>query len=286
MKKIGIIPNLDKDSELLVTKKIIDFLEKNDCEPLISELVAFKIKKEKYTENIENIYKNSDFLIVLGGDGTILSVGRKAAVYNTPLLGINMGRLGFLSDAEENSCEISLKKVLLGEYKTEKRMMIEATILTNSTASEDYIALNDICITRGVFSKIVDLDVFVNEEYLDTYRADGIITSTPTGSTAYNLSAGGPILKPDSEMVAITPICPHALHARSIVVSSGDIVKVKVGKNSRGSLLLSTDGQTGTTLKNEDVIQIKKSKYYTSIIKTNELGFYSILREKLLRNGG
>lgn len=286
MKNIGIVPNLDKDTKLIVTKEIIQFLLENNCTPVLPVQIAEAVSMPGFGASIEDIYKSVEFLIVLGGDGTLLNVGRRAAQYNTPLLGINLGTLGFLTDTEASGAFQSIESVLKGDYIEEKRLMLEASILNKSIVSESHIALNDVCVTRGAFSKLVDLRVHVNKEYLDTFRADGIIISTPTGSTAYNLSAGGPILKPDTRMVAITPICPHAIHSRSVVISDDDIVTIEIGKNSRGDFLLSVDGQSGSPLDRDSIIQVKRSSFYTTIIKTNKLGFYDILRKKLVRNEG
>ena len=281
MQKIGVIPNLEKDKGLEFTKKLLQDIEALGCTPIVSEKTAYYLRSEQYAAGIEELYRLSDFLVVMGGDGTLLNVSRKAALYGTPILGINLGTLGFLTDVEKEEAPQAIRKVIAGDYKVENRMMLEAGILTQSAVSEGLLALNEVCITRGVFSKIVSLEVYVNQEYLDCLQADGLIIATPTGSTAYNLSAGGPILKPDTGIIAITPICSHTLHSRSIVVSDSDVVLVKVGKNSRGDLLMSLDGQPGIQLKSEDVIQVRRSKFDTSIIKTNHKGFYEILRSKM-----
>lgn len=284
MKHVGIIPNLDKDGDLSVTKKVLAMLQEKGCCPRLPEHIAEIHSLSQFSTPIEDIYETSDFLIVLGGDGTLLNAGRKTAQYNVPLLGINLGTKGFLTDGDRNDVENSIDKILQNDYKVEKRIMLEAAVINKYSTGESYIALNDVCVSRGVFSTIVNIRVYVNNEYLDTYRADGIIVSTPTGSTAYNLSAGGPILKPDTQIFAITPICPHALHARSIVVSADDIVTIEIGGHVRGELLISVDGQAGTSIGKEDVIRVKRSKYCTTIIKTNDLGFYDILRKKLFKN--
>ena len=173
---------------------------------------------EEYGCLEEELYRDSDFLISLGGDGTLLGVGRKSAPYGTPILGINLGTLGFLTAEEKNHAEYAIDKVLAGDYKMEKRMMLQATIATDMERIEGILALNDICITRGLLYKILEFNIYVNEEYVDTLRADGVIICTPTGSTAYNLSAGGPVLKADAQIIAITPISAHTLTSRSIVV--------------------------------------------------------------------
>lgn len=285
MNKIGIIPNTDKDINFDITKQFINWICENDCIPFISEQVANCIDCEKYSTDINEIYRSSDFLIVLGGDGTLLSVARNAALHNTPILGINLGTLGFLTDVEKSEAKSAFEKILLGEYTLEKRMMLEANILTQSTTHEILLGLNDICITRGAFSRIINMKIYINNEFVDVFPADGIIISTPTGSTAYNLSAGGPILVPDAEMMVITPICPHTLYSRSFVVSGNDNIKVEVEKIVNNDVMLNVDGQIISILKSEDLISIKKSKYYTTIMKTNKLGFYNILRQKITGMG-
>ena len=289
MKVIGIIPNIEKDTDFSVTKRLIKFIEQNNCIPyiplnIINNYDFNNNNLNTYIIDEKKLFLKADFIIVLGGDGTLLGIGRKTAKFNIPLLGINMGNLGFLTDEENINAEISILKVLNNDYKLEKRLMIEAFI--NKSEYDNIIALNDICITRGIFSKLVEIDVYVNDEYLDRIRADGIIISTPTGSTAYNLSAGGPILKPDTKIISITPICPHNLYSRSIVISSDDdITLVMCGNYFECEFILSADGQNGIRLKCNDIVRIRKFKYFTTIIKTNMKGFYDILREKLSGNG-
>lgn len=279
---VGIVPNLEKDTDLSVTKRLINFLENKGCCPYIPIDTAKKFGIDKYGIDEERLFHIADFIIVLGGDGTLLGMGRKTAKFNTPLLGINLGNLGFLTSADNLGAEDSIEKVLKKDYKVEKRLMIEAHINSYSDDRKKEIALNDICITRGVFSKLVEIDVYVNNEYLDTIRADGIIVSTPTGSTAYNLSAGGPILKPDTKIMSITPICPHNMYSRSIVVSADDNITMAMkGGRDDSEFILSADGQDGIKLKKGDVVKIKKSEFCTTIIKTDMKSFYDILREKL-----
>ena len=280
---IGIIPNKEKDNNFSVTKRLVKFIIQNECNPYLEDSIAALCGYKEYSCDELFMYKNCNFIIVLGGDGTILDVGRKTAVFGTPILGINMGHLGFLTTAEESDAEETILKVLKKDFKIEKRLMLKARI--NSFAKDDeIIALNEFCMSRGIFSKMVDITVFVNNEYLDTFKADGIIVSTPTGSTAYNLSAGGPVLKPDTQIIAITPICPHTLSSRPIVVSSNDSITIQINSNN-SDFILSADGQECITLLNKNEIQIKRWDYYTSIIKTTQFGFYDILREKLARNG-
>ncbi len=282
MKTIGVIPNSFKDTDFSFTKKVVDWILSNGHKPLVSSHISSLIGKNEIGCNIKDIYQNSELLLVLGGDGTILRVSKYAAINNIPIMGINLGTLGYLTDVERNDWTISLRKYLEGNYIIEKRMMLEANTLSADTESDELIALNDICITRGFFGNIVTLELYINGEYIDYYKSDGIIVSTPTGSTAYNLSAGGPILKPDSKMIAITPICPHMLHSRSFVISSCDVVSLKIINKKSNDIILSLDGQNMIPIKDEDLVYIKTSPLFTQIVKTNKMGFYDILREKMV----
>lgn len=281
MKLIGIIPNMEKDHNLDFTKKLASFITENSCTPLLTSSVGEKLGYSDVISDVNEIYTKADFIIVLGGDGTILRVARKAAVYSVPILGINFGTLGYLADIEKNNAFEAVKKVLSGDYKIEKRMMLEAFIDKGSIYNESYISLNEVCITNGVFSRMIEINLTINEDFIDNCRADGIIISTPTGSTAYNLSAGGPILKPDNELIAVTYVCPHTLYTRPYVISGDDIVKIKIG-GDYNNVILSFDGQQSVPVKNNDTIIIKRSKYYTSMIKTTDLSFYDILRRKMV----
>lgn len=283
MQKIGLIPNIDKDKDLAITKRLVRHLLSKGCIPQLSEKVAEMAGLEMYARKEEEIYAHSDFLISLGGDGTLLGVGRRSCQYNTPILGVNLGTLGFLTAEEKNRAEYAIDKVLAGAYKLEKRMMLQTSIATGTERISGIIALNDICITRGFLYKILEFNVFVNDEYVDTLRADGVIICTPTGSTAYNLSAGGPVLKADAQIIAITPIAAHTLTSRSIVVSADDVVTVEVNPRGDTAFTVSADGQESWTLTGKNVVQICRAKENTTIIKTNSQNFYDVLRHKLSR---
>lgn len=245
-----------------------------ECSGIFHKKDAISFVSEK------TFYSKSDFLAILGGDGTILHSAAKAAEYEKPIIGINLGTLGYLTDVEKSDAKSAFEKVFSKQYKIEKRMMLEAEF-----SGGKFSALNDIYLSKGAESKMIRLDVYINEEYIDYYSADGIIFSTPTGSTAYNLSAGGPILKPDLEMIAITPICPHTLYARPFVISGEDVISVKIREGQRGDAFLAADGETKMLLKEGQIIKIKKSPLATATIKTNSLGFYEILRKKMGRIG-
>lgn len=283
MKKVGLIPNIDKDIGLANTAMILDWLIKKNCTINLLETHARLLNRSDLKKDEDEIYRDSDFIIVLGGDGTLLSAARNAAIYDTPILGINLGTLGFLAEVEKKASLEALQKVLDGKYVIEKRMMLEASVYDRHNDDvKKLICLNDIGIARGSLSRIIDLRIFINDNFVDDYPADGIIISTPTGSTGYNLSAGGPILDPNTNMMVITPICPHRLYARSIVVSDGDIIKVQIGENFGCDVILTIDGQMGYHLSNNDVVAIQKSHYKTSLIRTSNYSFFDILRKKIV----
>ncbi len=266
---VGIYSNAARDHNHSFAAEIVGFLSEKGC---ITLLVT-----EQNEAELDKLCKSADFIVILGGDGTLLSVSGVAAVHNTPLIGINLGHLGYLTDAERNGAFEALDKVLNGEFKCEKRMMLESV----GADKKPHLALNDICVLRSNFSKTILFKLYINDEYIDCYKADGIIVCTPTGSTAYNLAAGGPILKPDCEMIAVTPICPHALHFRPAVISSEDCLKI-VPSVPTGECLLAHDGRSICELEQDSVLTVRRSRYYTSIIKTNGLGFYDILRQKMM----
>lgn len=284
MKKVAILPNVEKDKGLETTKRLVHYLEGKGCEPQLSKRVAELAELPRYAREEEDLYQHSDLLISLGGDGTLLGIGRRTARFETPILGINLGTLGFLTAEEKNHAEVAIDKVLSGEYKLEKRMMLQCSIAGGEDRKEGIIALNDICITRGNLYKILEFHVYVNDEYVDTLLADGVIICTPTGSTAYNLSAGGPVLKADAEIIAVTPISPHTLTSRPIVVSADDVITVEVKPSREDTpFTVSADGQDNYTLTGKNVVQIRKADVCTTIIKTKPQSFYDVLRHKLSR---
>ncbi len=282
MKKVAILPNVQKDKGLETTKRLVNYLLEKGCEPQLSEEVAELAEMPQYAKEEADLYSHSDLLISLGGDGTLLGIGRRTARFEKPILGINLGTLGFLTAEEKTHAEVAIDKVLSGEYKLEKRMMLQCSLAKDEEKTDGIIALNDICITRGNLYKILEFRVYVNNEYVDTLLADGVIICTPTGSTAYNLSAGGPVLKADAQIMAITPISPHTLTSRPIVVSAEDVVTVEVRPGREDTpFMVSADGQDNFTLTGRSVVQIAKADVCTTIIKTKPQSFYDVLRHKL-----
>lgn len=243
---------------------------------------AFSVEKFLKEKNVNSKILTTDeydkeitFAIVLGGDGTILKTARFYAKYGVPILGINLGRLGFLSQAKSTQIEEAVNYILKGAFKVEDRIML-------TSLDGKMNALNDIVIKGDGFSRTSRLYVHINDNIVCDYLADGIIISTPTGSTAYTLSAGGPILSPILDAMVIVPICPHTMNARPIVIPSCEVVKVTSSQN-KPLLKISADGQETYDLGINDAIEIKKSEYSAKLILLNleKNSFYSVLKEKL-----
>jgi NAD+ kinase len=277
---IGIIPNLQKASSLEVAQGLIKWLEDKGSKVLLNEITASEVERPELAQRPSEIYKNSDFIIVLGGDGTLLSVARQVLWQQTPILGINLGHLGFLTELEQENMYEGLEKIRNGDYRVEERMMLEAVLVKNNMITDNFWALNDIVISKGSFSRIIQLKTYINQSYIETYSADGIIISSPTGSTAYSLSAGGPILSPDVGAMVITPISPHTMSSRSIVISENEEVKVEV-VGDKNDVMLTIDGQQGYRLNAGDLIIVRKSEFSANMIKLKDKDFYDVLRTKL-----
>ena len=285
MKKIAIIPNVDKDIGLTDTKKVIHILEKFGAEIMLSAATAQKLGFEGQSYAQAALYENADLVIALGGDGTLLNVARHTAFKNVPVLGINLGHLGFLVELEKDDLESCFKKLFDGEYCIDNRMMIEASLNRGSMTIDTLVALNDVGVTRGAFSRIINLKIYVNEQFVDCYPADGIIISTPTGSTAYSLSAGGPIVDPNMQLIIVTPICPHTLHSRSIIVPADKTISIHVEEAHLHDAVITVDGQQGYKLQPKDIITIKKASCEAQLLRINNRCFYDVLRKKLTERG-
>ncbi|TCT16928.1 NAD+ kinase [Natranaerovirga pectinivora] len=285
MENFGILTNRSKDPDFEMTKLIAKWLEDNNKTVVLTTELLESSEDNKVNMADEALYKVMDCAIILGGDGTIIHSARKLAVHEVPIVGVNLGTVGFLAEVEKKDALNVLEKILSEEYVIENRMMLSTSIISsNGNMINAGIGLNDVVVTRGGFSRIIELSVYVNGQLIDIYYADGMIVSTPTGSTAYSLSAGGPILNPATEMMVITPICPHSLTARSIVVSGEDEVWVKVEdirNKEDGDVLVTIDGQIGYKLNKNDKIVIKNAAHKTKLVKLKDNNFYTLLRKKI-----
>ena len=219
-------------------------------------------------------------IVVLGGDGTIMESARQAALRGTPVLGINLGRLGYLAELEMNELDL-LDKVMAGEYRLDKRTMLSATIIgPNQKEKQSGYALNDAVISNGFVARIIDLQLSEGGTFINTYRADGLIISTPTGSTAYSMSAGGPVADPRLACFCVTPVCPQMLSARPILFPDDAILEVKHICRREKVLYLTLDGKINYELMRNDVVRITKSGLTASIIRVKQQSFYDKLRQK------
>jgi NAD+ kinase len=277
---IGIIPNLQKVSSLDVTQQLIKWLESKGIKVILNEITASEVERQDLAQRPSDIYKDSDFIIVLGGDGTLLSVARQVIWHQTPILGINLGHFGFLTELETDNMYEGLERIKGGDYRVEHRLMLEAVVVKNNMISDSFSALNDIVISKGSFSRIIRLKTYINHKYVETYSADGLIISSPTGSTAYSLSAGGPILSPDVAGMVITPISPHTINSRSIVVSDTEEVMVEL-IGDKNDVMLTIDGQQGYRLNAGDIVIVRRAEYTANMIKLKDKSFYDVLRTKL-----
>jgi len=292
MDKFLIITNKEKDIDFSVTKKIVAYIEKAGKTATLSSVSFLQDGIQDEPSSVK-LSDEIDCAIVLGGDGTIIQTANDLMTYDIPILGVNLGTLGFLAEIEEHNVQEALDRLFQDDYRIENRIMIEGETIYNTKVQDGEennigYALNDVVITRKGFSRIISLGIFVNDELVDNFLGDGVIISTPTGSTAYNLSAGGPIIIPKANVMVITPICPHSLSPRSIVVSAEDTIKIIVGKSKKtqeAEAIATFDGKKVIDLGSNDAVLIKKAKYCTKLIKLNRTGIYEILRSKLGNNG-
>ena len=243
------------------------------------ETTAAALGLPKYGWPPQDLAK-TDCLVVLGGDGTLLGSARKAAPSGIPVLGVNMGNLGFLTEVDVPDLTESLEKLIRGEYVIEERMMLDAGVYRNGTLVWQSPALNDTVISKGAFARLIYLETLVDEEYVTTYPADGLIVATPTGSTAYSLSAGGPLVTPNLELILVTPICPHSLWARPLVIGAESNVKVNI-LSELDEIMLTLDGQYGFKLQKKDSVVLSRSPHRAKFIRLKPSRFFYLLREKL-----
>lgn len=273
--KIAVLPNLDKRGSSEVVDKLGVILKNEGIEAYLPE----NIKAEGF-ENLpeDKLYKTADLIITIGGDGTIIRYAKRAAFDDKPVLGINAGRVGYLANIEQNELSL-LSKLKKKEYFVEKRMMLSVCICENGRKISEYNALNDAVITSGFISRIIDISAFLGRDSI-SYRADGLIVSTPTGSTAYSMSAGGPIIDPLTECMCITPICSHSLSAKPILLGADNTVKLKAFSKKRTDIYLTVDGRKVCSVKPYTDIYITKSKQFVKLIRLNDRSFYKTLSNK------
>lgn len=264
---IAVIPNRDKDAELYYTKKA--------CEILTSAGAEARVLEEG-----EALPSDAKLIVTLGGDGTILRAASMAARSETPILGVNLGTLGFLAEVEKHEMS-KLSSLVTGDYTIEKRMMLDVRIYRDKREVFCDCALNDAVVTHGEILRMIPFRVLCDGVEIKSFHADGVIVSSPTGSTAYSLAAGGPVVDPGASSITVTPICAHALYAKSFVLSEQREVEIEIGKLENRSACLSVDGRETRLLASHDRISIRKSDLATALVKLNGRSFFKILYQKL-----
>lgn len=284
MEKFYIITNNLKDPGLATTRFVRDYLEERGKTCLFEEHPDHPSPGSyKYT-NASLIPEDVDCVLAVGGDGTLLQAARDLVEREIPLLGINQGTLGYLAEIDRNGIEPALNQLICDSYVLEERMMLEGTAWHQGKSLMRDLALNDIVIGRNGRLRIIDFNIYVNGAFLNSYCADGIIISTPTGSTGYSLSAGGPIVSPEASLLLLTPIAPHTLNTRSIVLPEDGEVTVEIAQGRPSSVEgaeATFDGDTSVKLGCGDKIVIRKAKKKAKLVKINDISFLQILRKKM-----
>ena len=281
MKKIGIFCKQKPNVDAKIVSKLTAWLESKSCTVYLEPDTAHLIGKTPLLSK-EDVAAYTDLLIVLGGDGTLLNVAGIAHPHEVPILGVNLGSLGFLTETTMEDLYPTLEKVLDKKCEIENRMLLNASVLRDGKNIEDFNVLNDIVINKGALARILNLKVFVDDQYMTSYRADGLIIASPTGSTAYSLSAGGPIIHPSMHALVLSPICPFALTNRPIVVPDSSVIKVQLTtRNSEEDVRITLDGQTGYSIKSGDILEAKKADTPVKLIQAPGKNYYQLLRKKL-----
>lgn len=260
---------------------LAEYLTAKHFQVLLDHLTASNIDGDhQYTiMSLEEIGTRADLAVVMGGDGTMLNIARMLVSYDVPLIGINLGRLGFLTDLSLDTMLETLEEMLAGHYITERRMLLYAEIVRDGVYVFSSLALNDVVLYRGVSSGMIEFDVTVNKEYVNTLRSDGLIVATPTGSTAYALSSGGPILHPSLDLIALVPVCPHTLSNRPIVIGSDASVEIRM--HSSPNMRINCDSHAYFDLEQTDSIVVRRYPKTVRLLHPVNHSYYRMLREKL-----
>ena len=283
MDKFYIITNCAKDQNLQFTNQIVSYLKEHGRECPVQQAERKKEGAYHYTDP-DLIPEGTECLLVLGGDGTLLQASRDVVYREIPMLGINLGTLGFLAEVDKHYVYSALDQLMEDDYEIEERMMLTGTVYRGDKVIGRDVALNDIVICREGALRVVRFKNYVNDVYLNSYNADGIIISTPTGSTGYSLSCGGPIVSPNGAMTLMTPIAPHTLNTRSIIFPAEDVITVELGEGRHEDMengLASFDGDTVIPMVTGDRIVIQKASVSSRILKLNHVSFVEVLRQKM-----
>jgi NAD+ kinase len=285
MNRIGIITKQNKPEVIRFSRSLVEWFLPKRIEVYVEEQMRVLFTPSLSGPSLHFIEREDfpsqvEMVIVLGGDGTLLSVARMVWNHGIPILGVNFGGLGFLTEISLEEIYPVLERVLEGDFKTNPRDVLRASVLREGERLAEYTVLNDAVINKGALARIIDIEITIDGEYLTTFQSDGMIISTPTGSTAYNLSAGGPIVYPSLHNLIITPICSHTLTTRPIVIPN-DVKVHAILKSSQEEVTLTLDGQQGFPLKSEDVVEVQRAEGQILLIQSPYRHYFKLLREKL-----
>ncbi|MGI5873100.1 MAG: NAD(+)/NADH kinase [Bacillota bacterium] len=281
MKKIGVLANRKRDVGA-VRDEIISYIESKGAVAVAPDGDYDVVDQRFLRAFMEGEARDCECLIVLGGDGTLLSVARQAAYFSIPIFGINLGHLGFLSEVDPgDGLYVAIDRILRGDFTLEERMMLYVRVFRGEKLYREYHCLNDCVLTKRLFEGLVHIDAFVDDKVSLSYNGDGLIVATPTGASGYSLSAGGPLVSPEMEAMILTPVSAHSLYSRSIVIGADRDVMLRADKKD-GRCVLSIDGKTSTlTISEKDSVRISKSSLKTTFLRLNDRSFFHVLNEKL-----
>ncbi len=277
---IGLVINHTKTNADVIATRLIAAILRCRGQVIIESKTAEALDRPDLALSADEFSERADMIFVLGGDGTFLGAARRFSCFDIPMLGINIGHLGFLSEAEPQDLEMAVTRVLNGDYYLERRMMLETCVWRDGACVHRSIGLNDAGIGKGSFARMIEVQIYVDDNLYDEFSGDGLIVSTPTGSTAYSLSCGGPIVVPHMQVMILTPICAHKLVARPCVIGAEQKVRVKVTA-SHSDLGLTVDGQVGFPLQSGDDVVVIRAACETILVRWQERAFFSILQSKL-----
>jgi NAD+ kinase len=280
IKRVGIISKPKKTEIREIVPPLIDWLRQRDVEVFIDKETGSIIERSERSLSRNEMPGRVDLLIVLGGDGTLLATARALNRKPVPILAVNLGGLGFLTVITREELYATLEMALGDNLQTEKRVQIEGELVRADEVISSFLALNDVVLNKGAIARILDFDVLVDGRFISTYKSDGLIVSTPTGSTAYSLAAGGPIVAPSVEAFIVTPICAHTLTNRPLVLPDAAQIEVVV-KSQREAAYLTVDGQVGLAAHSEDIVRLRKAASCVEIVQPPSKDYFEILRQKL-----
>jgi NAD+ kinase len=280
IKKIGIVSKPKKAEIREIVPELVEWLRERDIEVSIDKETGSILESSEKCLTRNELPGKVDLLVVLGGDGTLLAAARTLYRHDVPIFAVNLGDLGFLTVITRDELYPALEGVLSGNFRSERRVQIEGELVRADEILSTFRALNDVVLNKGAIARIQDFEVYADGEFISNYKSDGLIVSTPTGSTAYSLAAGGPVVSPSVEAFIITPICAHTLTNRPLVLRDSANIEIVV-KSQREAAYLTVDGQVGIATHSEDIIRVRKSDSYVELIQPPQRNYYEILRQKL-----